>query len=122
MLEQAAGAVEGNSITGRVRMTRAAAVWGGKRLRTDGMITRWADRLKMPDLVGDLVRQTVFAKREARPVTTCVVQTVNHQTHRHGKVQGMMSAAGTTPPPNNLFLMEGVPGQAVRAALAPRGP
>jgi uncharacterized damage-inducible protein DinB len=100
------GEAPGGGIAGSVGLTPTAAVWGAERFRTDGAITRWAERLDALDLVGDLVWQSALTGGEARrPVAICVVHMFNHQTHHRGQVHAMLTAAGMTPGPTDLFLM-----------------
>lgn len=89
-----------------VAFTPTAAVWGAERFRTDGALTLWAERLDAVELVGDLVWQSALTGREARrPVAMCVVHMFNHQTHHRGQVHAMLTAAGMSPGPTDLFLM-----------------
>lgn len=96
----------GGGIAGSVELTPTVAVWGAERFRTDGAITRWAERLDAVELTGDLVWQSGLTGREMRrPVATCVVHMFNHQTHHRGQVHAMLTAAGMSPPPTDLILM-----------------
>lgn len=89
-----------------VGLTPTGAVWGAERFRTDGAITLWAERLDAVDLVGDLVWQSALTGREERrPVGRIVMHMFNHQTHHRGQVHAMLTAAGMTPGPTDLFLM-----------------
>lgn len=89
-----------------VGLTPTAAAWGAERFRTDGAITLWAERVDAVALVGDLVWSSALTGREERrPVALCVMHMFNHQTHHRGQVHAMLTAAGMSPGPTDLFLM-----------------
>jgi uncharacterized damage-inducible protein DinB len=89
-----------------VSLTPTAAVWGAERFRTDGQLSLWAERLDAVDLVGDLVWASgATGREERRPIAQIVMHVFNHQTHHRGQVHAMLTAAGVTPPPTDLFLM-----------------
>ncbi|NNK79149.1 MAG: damage-inducible protein DinB [Litoreibacter sp.] len=77
-----------------------------ERLRTDGHIHRWAERLNQIDLVGPLTWFSgALNKSVTKPVSECVVHFFNHQTHHRGQIHAMLTAAGQRPDDTDLFIM-----------------
>jgi uncharacterized damage-inducible protein DinB len=96
----------GGGIAESVALTPTAAVWGAERFRTDGQLRLWAERLDAVELVGEMVWSSALTGREERrPIGRIVMHLFNHQTHHRGQVHAMLTAAGVTPPPTDLFLM-----------------
>ena len=84
------------------------AVWAAERFRTDGRILAWSDQVTTLDLTGTLNWYSGAAGRSVtQPVGVCVAHMFNHQTHHRGQIHAMLTAAGITPPPTDLFLMPG---------------
>lgn len=103
------GKPPGGSINKSKDLAPTPAVWAAERFRTDGRILTWAETLTTLDLTGTLSWQSAAAGREITlPVGVCVTHMFNHQTHHRGQVHAMLTAAGITPPPTDLFLMPGV--------------
>jgi uncharacterized damage-inducible protein DinB len=68
------------------------------RLKTDGEILRWAERVSEPDLLGELGWYSGAIQAEVvRPRWALVIQLFNHGTHHRGQVHGMLTAAGANP-------------------------
>ena len=106
MSRLAGGARPAGGIAESVCQARNPADWEAGRFRADGRITLWAEGLHAVDLVGDLTWRSGAAGREVTmPRALCIVHMFNHQTHHRGQVHAMLTAAGVTPPPTDLFLM-----------------
>lgn len=102
------GKPPGGSIKKSKDLAPTPAVWAAERFRTDGRILAWAETLTTLDLTGTLSWHSAAAGREITlPAGVCVTHMFNHQTHHRGQVHAMLTAAGITPPPTDLFLMPG---------------
>jgi len=102
------GAAPGGSIKESKDLAPTPAVWGAERFRTDGRLLTWAEGLTTLDLTGTLSWHSAAADRDlSLPLGVCIAHMFNHQTHHRGQVHAMLTAAGLTPPPTDLFLMPG---------------
>jgi uncharacterized damage-inducible protein DinB len=89
-----------------VDMTPTPAVWAADRFRMDARIRLWAQSLDVVDLKGDLEWYSGAVGREmSKPVTVCVMQMFNHQTHHRGQVHGMLTAVGQKPNDTDIQFM-----------------
>lgn len=87
-------------------LTPTFAVWSAERFRTDGQIGIWAKSLKSMDLKGDLTWYSGMVGKElTMPLSLCVAQFFNHQTHHRGQVHAMMTAAGLDAAVTDIVLM-----------------
>ena len=68
------------------------------RLKTDGEIIDWAERVVAQDLEGELGWFSGAIQAEVvRPRWALVIQLFNHGTHHRGQVHVMLTAAGARP-------------------------
>ena len=68
------------------------------RLKTDGEIVDWSERVSEQDLQGELGWYSgAIGADVVRPRWALVVQLFNHGTHHRGQVHGMLTAAGARP-------------------------
>lgn len=82
------------------------AAWKADRMRADGRIVLWADRLRPSALRGAATWTSAAAGREVtQPVALCVVHMFNHQTHHRGQVHAMLTAAGARTEDTDLVFM-----------------
>jgi len=82
------------------------ATWAAERFRMDARISRWAEQVHAIDLVGKLRWHSMALNREfEKPVSMCVMQLFNHQTHHRGQVHAMLTAAGEKPNDTDLPFM-----------------
>jgi uncharacterized damage-inducible protein DinB len=89
-----------------LEMTPTPAVWSADRFRMDARIRLWAESVKTVDLVGDLTWYSGIARREmVKPISLCVMQLFNHQTHHRGQVHAMLTAMGLKPNDTDLPFM-----------------
>ncbi len=87
-------------------MAPTPAAWAADRFRMDARITLWAQSVSAIDLVGDLSWYSGAVKRQmSKPMSMCVVQLFNHQTHHRGQVHAMLTAAGQHPNDTDLPFM-----------------
>ncbi len=83
-----------------------AAAWSAARLRLDGRISRWAEKVSDVELGGELHWYSgVLEADVSRPLGLCVAHMFNHQTHHRGQVHAMLTAAGSEAPVSDIFLM-----------------
>ncbi|SDK33483.1 DinB family protein [Aliiruegeria lutimaris] len=93
-------------ISGSVSLWPTLAAWKADRMRADGRIRLWAQRLRPIDLRGPLIWYSGSQGRDiSRPVATCVMHMFNHQTHHRGQVHAMLTAAGATTTDTDLVFM-----------------
>ncbi|MEO1676981.1 MAG: DinB family protein [Pseudomonadota bacterium] len=79
--------------------------WSADRVRADGRIKVWADKLSPVRLRGDLTWMSGATGREmAKPIAICVTHFFNHQTHHRGQVHAMLTSAGLKPQMTDLAL------------------
>ena len=68
------------------------------RLKTDGEMLHWAERVTEADLDGTLGWYSGAIQADVvRPRWALVIQLFNHGTHHRGQVHGMLTAAGARP-------------------------
>lgn len=80
--------------------------WGADRLRMDGAIQLWAERLRALDLKRQLTFYSGSAERDiTASVDASIVHFFNHQTHHRGQIHAMLTAAGQTAPVSDLLFM-----------------
>lgn len=80
--------------------------WFEERLDMDRRISHWAETLQAQDLEGDLCWHAQMLNAEMRkPVTDCVVQLFNHQTHHRGQVHAMLTSIGRNTGDTDVVLL-----------------
>ncbi len=68
------------------------------RLKTDGELSDWAERVSEADLEGELGWYSGAIQADVvRPRWALVIQLFNHGTHHRGQVHSMLTAAGARP-------------------------
>lgn len=84
-------------------------VWAelnGARVRTDAVISKWADGLTLEDLSGDLIWHSGAINRQmTKPKWQIVVHLFNHQTHHRGQVHCLLTQSGVKPEATDLLFM-----------------
>ncbi len=82
------------------------AAWKADRVRADGRIRLWADRLRPAALRGQATWFSGSRQCEvSQPIATCVAHMFNHQTHHRGQVHAMLTAAGVRTEDTDLVFM-----------------
>lgn len=77
------------------------------RLKRNEEIEEWSARLLDADLEGMLVWYPGDGStRIEKPKALCAIQLFNHQTHHRGQVHAMLTAAGATPEPTDIQMLE----------------
>lgn len=77
--------------------------WTAERLRCDGRICAWAERLQTDDLKRDLTWIYSFDNVQVtKPLGLVITHFFNHQTHHRGQVHAMLTAAGQAAPVSDL--------------------
>ncbi|MBL4626827.1 MAG: damage-inducible protein DinB [Roseicyclus sp.] len=94
--------------------SRMAYDWStlmAQRPLLDARIAAWAWSTEQSDLEGDLSWYSGAAERQmTMPMTICVVQLFNHQTHHRGQVHAMLTACGVKTDDTDLpFMPDDVP-------------
>ena len=88
------------------RLHQTIGSWAADRFRLDGKIRFWADGVKAVDIMGDMSWYASTAGREfTAPITSCIMQFFNHQTHHRGQMHAMITAAGQKAPVTDVVLM-----------------
>ncbi|WP_239495855.1 DinB family protein [Yoonia maritima] len=100
------GPAPDQTIRDSTRFMPTGATWAAERFRMDGRITHWAEHLHAVDLTGTLRWYSGSLQRDfEKPVSLCVTQLFNHQTHHRGQVHAMLTAAGEKPNDTDLPFM-----------------
>ena len=98
----------GPAVSGKdsVTLKPTFALWSAERIRLDGQIILWAEKLNDQDLEDDLTWFSGSMGRDfSKPLATCVVHFFNHQTHHRGQVHAMLTASGLPAPVSDLVFM-----------------
>lgn len=78
----------------------------GLRIKRDAEIANWAASVTNIDFNGTVRWYPPDGSaRIELPITVCVVQLFNHQTHHRGQIHAMLTAAGATPQPTDIPAM-----------------
>lgn len=76
------------------------------RVRTDEVISEWADGLAPENLSGDLIWHSGARNREmTKPKWQIVVHLFNHQTHHRGQVHCLLTQFGAEPEATDILFM-----------------
>ena len=87
-------------------MTANKEDWARLRFLADGRIREWARSINTVDLAGDLHFHSAAMDADLQwPISICVIQMFNHQTHHRGQIHAMLTAAGKNPQPTDLPFM-----------------
>jgi uncharacterized damage-inducible protein DinB len=87
-------------------MTANKEDWARLRFLADGRTREWARSVNTVDLDGDLHFYSAAMDADLQwPISICVIQMFNHQTHHRGQIHAMLTAAGKTPQPTDLPFM-----------------
>ena len=90
------------------RFTADWTMFKAARGDADARIVAWADKLKTPDLQGDLAWFSgALEANVQKPKWLCIQHFFNHQTHHRGQIHTMLTAAGARPDDTDLFIMPG---------------
>lgn len=85
---------------------RTATVWGVQRALVDHQMLVWARNVTDADLAADLTWHSDTMNRDfTMPITLCITQFFNHQTHHRGQVHAMLTSAGHEAPVTDLVFM-----------------
>jgi uncharacterized damage-inducible protein DinB len=98
----------GPAVSGKdsVTLKPTFALWSAERIRLDGQIILWAEKLNDQDLKDDLTWFSGSMGRDfSKPLATCVVHFFNHQTHHRGQVHAMLTASNLQAPVSDLVFM-----------------
>lgn len=77
------------------------------RIQRDVELTNWASALGQNGIDGLIGWYPAGgSKRIEKPRALCIVHLFNHQTHHRGQIHGMLTAAGASPEPTDLPMLD----------------
>lgn len=80
--------------------------WCAERSDLDHVMSDWAAQLSDEALEGDLSWFSGMNQQQmSKPLSVCVVQLFNHQTHHRGQVHAMVTSLGLKAPVSDLAFM-----------------